>query len=122
LSIDDKAQLERVIDNLRNVEPDNGTNLAASFTALSQLDPLPDNIFLITDGLPTLGSRKPKKNTITASDRRKLYREAVELLPIGVPVNTILMPMEGDPDAAAAYWQLAQITRGSFLTPSADWP
>jgi hypothetical protein len=40
----------------------------------------------------------------------------------GVPINVILLPMEGDPMAAAAYWRLAQITRGSFLSPSEDWP
>ena len=27
------------------------------------------------------------------------------------------MPLEGDPSASAAYWQLAQLTRGSFITP-----
>jgi hypothetical protein len=28
----------------------------------------------------------------------------------------------GDAYAAAAYWKLAQQTRGSFLTPARDWP
>jgi len=32
------------------------------------------------------------------------------------------MPLEGDPSAAAVFWQLAQYTQGSFLTPSKDWP
>ena len=40
----------------------------------------------------------------------------------GIPVNIILMPLEGDPSAAAVFWQLAQYTQGSFLTPSKDWP
>jgi hypothetical protein len=39
-----------------------------------------------------------------------------------IPVNTILLPMEGDAYAAAAYWKLAIDTRGSFLTPARDWP
>jgi hypothetical protein len=43
-------------------------------------------------------------------------------LPIGIPVNTILFPMEGDPEAAAMFWQFAMTTKGSFLTPSRDWP
>jgi hypothetical protein len=30
--------------------------------------------------------------------------------------------MEGDPSAAAAFWQLAIMTQGSFITPSGDWP
>ena len=42
--------------------------------------------------------------------------------PEHVPVNILLYPMEGDPMAAPAYWKLAIATRGSFLTPSKDWP
>jgi hypothetical protein len=52
----------------------------------------------------------------------ELFNEAIEVLPSGIPVNIILMPLEGDPSAAAAYWQLAQFSQGSFLTPSDDWP
>jgi hypothetical protein len=37
-------------------------------------------------------------------------------------VNVILLPMEGDPMAASAFWRLAQLTRGSFLSPAEDWP
>ena len=51
-----------------------------------------------------------------------LYQDAVEELPQGVPVNIILMPLEGDPSAAAAFWELAQFSQGSFITPSKDWP
>ncbi|WP_317933441.1 hypothetical protein [Halioxenophilus sp. WMMB6] len=122
LRTEDKAQLERVIDNLRKVVPENGTNLYKTFISLADLEPLPDNIFIITDGLPTLGKGPPKKNTITGPDRRKLFEQAVELLPRGIPVNTILLPMEGDPFAASDYWRLAMVTEGSFLTPSVDWP
>ena len=42
--------------------------------------------------------------------------------PRGVPVNTILFPMEGAPMAASAYWKLAMATRGSYLAPASDWP
>ena len=52
----------------------------------------------------------------------KLFEDAVEDLPEGIPVNIILMPLEGDIDAAAAYWKLASDTQGSFLMPSDDWP
>jgi hypothetical protein len=37
-------------------------------------------------------------------------------------VNVILLPMEGDPLAPAAYWTLARRTNGSFLVPARDWP
>lgn len=122
LKVSDKAQLERAIDNLRQTTPEKGTNLYKSFTSLMRLSPLPDNIFIITDGLPTQGKKATTKSTITGPDRLKLFNEAVDLLPKGIPVNTVLLPLEGDIMAAPAFWQLAQITRGSFLTPSKDWP
>ena len=52
----------------------------------------------------------------------KLFERAIGLLPRSIPVNVILSPMEGDPMAASAYWQLAQLTAGSFLSPAEDWP
>jgi hypothetical protein len=39
-----------------------------------------------------------------------------------VPVNVILLPMEGDPLAPGAYWMLARRTNGAFLSPARDWP
>ena len=44
------------------------------------------------------------------------------MLPAGIPVNTLLLPMEGDAYAAAAFWRLAVDTGGSFITPARDWP
>ena len=40
----------------------------------------------------------------------------------GIPVNVILFPMEGDPMAASMYWRVAVRSRGSFFSPSEDWP
>jgi hypothetical protein len=34
----------------------------------------------------------------------------------------LLLPMEGDPRAAGAYWNLARVRGGTFLAPSKDWP
>jgi hypothetical protein len=92
------------------------------FRAISSMDEPPDNIFLITDGLPTLGGRGKTSGLITPKDRLELFEDAIKSLPNNVPVNIVLMPLEGDPSASAAYWQLAQLTRGSFITPSKDWP
>ena len=83
---------------------------------------MPDNIYLITDGLPTKGSKNVRGATISGRERLKLYQDAVKALPRSVPVNTILSPMEGDPEAANAYWKLAQMTNGSYMSPSEDWP
>ena len=118
----DRDQLNDAIENVKKIVPENGTNMTQIFRAVANMSPPPDNIFLITDGLPTLGDRNNSDSLVTPSERLELFEEAVEELSPGTPINVILMPLEGDPSAAAAYWQLAQYTKGSFLTPSQDWP
>ncbi|GMG87171.1 VWA domain-containing protein [Biformimicrobium ophioploci] len=122
LNIDDRDQLDQAIENVREMVPENGTSLERVFAAVRQLSPMPDNIILLTDGLPTQGMERPKANNISGRDRIKLFQRAVKLLPESIPVNVILAPMEGDPYAASEFWRLAQDTRGSFLSPSRDWP
>lgn len=122
LEVADQAQLEKVTSALREIIPANGTSLENVFSHLQTLSPIPDNIFLITDGLPTQGATAPRGSTISGNQRQRLYRQAVRQLPANVPVNIILAPMEGDPLAASEFWQLAQSTRGSFMSPSSDWP
>jgi len=121
--ISDKETLNSSIQNLRMTIPNGGTNLEKAFLAVNYLDPLPDNILLITDGLPTQGiTNSNKATTITGPQREKLFEKAVNSLPEGIPVNVLLWPMEGDPMAASAFWKLAQYTSGSFMSPSSDWP
>ena len=117
-SLADAEQLEATIANLREVIPGDGTNLERAFRSLQGLEPLPDNVFLITDGLPTQGAKVPTKNTVSGTERLRLFDQAVKVLPRGIPINVILAPMEGDPLAAAKFWRLAQVSRGSFLSPS----
>lgn len=122
LEISNREQLNDTIQNLHQIVPVGGTSLEKAFRAISSLDPLPDNIILITDGLPTQGIVRPRGNTISGKQREKLFEAAVKALPLGIPVNVLLWPMEGDPMAASAFWQLAQYTSGSFMSPSRDWP
>lgn len=122
LEVADQAQLEQVSEAIEDIVPAGGTSLENAFDHLQTLSPVPDNIFLITDGLPTQGTSPPRGTTISGNQRQRLYRQAVRKLPANVPVNIILAPMEGDPLAASEFWQLAQTTRGSFMSPSNDWP
>ncbi|MFT5131625.1 MAG: hypothetical protein ACI9SC_000084 [Gammaproteobacteria bacterium] len=122
LKVSNKLQLDLAIKNLKEIVPEKGTNLEQAFKAISQLRPLPDNIYLITDGLPTKGSKTTRGATISGKERLNLFTAALKSLPPGVPVNTILSPMEGDPDAANAFWKLSQLTKGSYMSPSEDWP
>jgi len=122
LEVADRDQLNSAIESVKQFVPANGTNLAEVFQAAAQLSPPPDNIYLITDGLPTLSSVRSNDTLVTPAKRLELFEDAVEYLPNRTPVNVILLPLEGDPSATAAYWQLAQMTRGSFLSPARDWP
>jgi Mg-chelatase subunit ChlD len=117
-----RKQVDSAISGLRQTVPGGGTSLHHALAVAGKLSPRPDNILLVTDGLPTQGRGKPRGTTVSADERLKHFQGAVRTLPPGIPVNTVLLPMEGDAYAAAAYWKLALDTRGSFLTPARDWP
>ncbi len=118
----DNITMDKAISQLKNTLPEGGTSLINAFAVANEFTHNPDNIFLITDGLPTQGENKPSKPTVSGKARSKLFENAVSTLPKGVPVNIILFPMEGDPEAAALFWQLGLVSKGAFLSPSRDWP
>jgi hypothetical protein len=104
------------------VIPGGGTSLYQAFAAATAMRPAPDNIILLTDGLPTQGRDRPAGSRVSGKERLRHFERAVKELPGGVPVNVILFPMEGDPYATSAFWQLARDSGGSFMSPSPDWP
>jgi hypothetical protein len=118
----DIDRLNQAVEKLRRLPPEKGTSLINAFEAAARMSPAPDNLFLLTDGLPTMGKDKPWGSRVSADKRLSLFRDAVKRLPAGLPVNTILLPMEGDPMAASEFWRLSVDTRGSFMCPAKDWP
>jgi hypothetical protein len=122
LDVADTKQLDRAIDTVKATVPAGGTNLSGLVTAITAMSPPPDNIYLITDGLPTMDSGGAKRATVTGRQRMKLFNEAVRHLPHGIPINVILLPLEGDPAASGVFWDLAQGSGGAYLAPAADWP
>jgi hypothetical protein len=118
----DINRLNQAIEKLRRLTPEKGTSLINAFEAAARMSPAPDNLFLLTDGLPTMGKEKAWGSRVSADKRLSLFRDAVKRLPAGLPVNTVLFPMEGDPMAASEFWRLAVDTRGSFMCPAKDWP
>jgi hypothetical protein len=117
-----RTDIDGAISALKKIAPEGGTSLYHAFTAARELSPPPDNILLLTDGLPTQGRAKPTKTTVSADKRLDHFEKAAKVLNGKIPVNTILLPMEGDAWAAAAFWALAINSKGSFMTPSRDWP
>jgi hypothetical protein len=87
-----------------------------AFLAIRQLDPKPDQIILITDGLPTQGSVPPARKFINGREREKHTLEK------DTPMDVVMLPMKGDPGSTHAFWRLARRTSGSFVVPSRDWP
>jgi hypothetical protein len=123
LDVRDGTELDKAVASLRKVVPQKGTSLINAFEAIKTLNPPPDNIFLITDGLPTQAEKAPAQPEDVRPDRRVNYfAKAARSLPRRIPVNVLLFPMDGDPDAAGYFWELAVATGGSLLTPSRDWP
>ncbi len=122
IQLTDFDKIEALLTELKQVAPLGGTNLENPFLKARTLTPQPDNIVLITDGLPTQSKQARRSATIDGAARVKLYERAIKNLPAQVPVNTILFPIEGDPLAAALYWKLAVDSGGSFFTPTRDWP
>jgi len=122
LEVADQDELNEVVRSVQLLTPGGGGNLQAAFRAVADMLPPPDNVYLITDGLPTQGARVARGSNVTPRERLQLFWQAVDELPPNLPVNTILLPLEGDPAAAAAFWQLGVETGGSFITPSRDWP
>jgi hypothetical protein len=123
LSIADADALGTEITTLRALAPRDGTSLENAFEVVNSLDPKPDSVVIITDGLPTQGTSGPgTRKTIDSKGRMRLFESAYKRYPRGIPLNVILLPMEGDPEAAGAFWIAARQTRGAFLVPSKDWP
>jgi len=118
----DTASVDKVVAALKDVIPGKGTSLYRAFMAMRDLEPRPDNVYLLTDGLPTQGKSKPSGTTVTGKQRLRYFDQAVDELPKGIPINTILLPMEGDPFAASAFWKMTMKSEGSMISPSKDWP
>lgn len=120
--VSDYQTLSSVVSEIMQTIPENGTNMSQVFAEAMSMTPKPDNIFLITDGLPTIGAQNVQSGSVTGVERYRLFWQAIDQLLPGIPVNTLLLPLEGDPYAAGSFWGLALQTRGSMITPARDWP
>lgn len=118
----DLPQIARALEALQALVPGEGTSLYNAFAATRTLGPLPDQIVLITDGLPTQGKTVATRKLIDSDARVRFFNEAVSQLPQHVPIDSVLLPMQGDPEAAHAFWHLARGSDGSVVMPAKDWP
>ena len=122
LEVGDGTQLNEAIRKLRRTVPQDGTNMKAAYEVINRLNPAPDNVLLLVDGLPTTDQMKPARGMVTGAERLRFHYNAIDVIPSGVPVNILLYPMEGDYQASIAYWLLAYGTGGAYMSISKDWP
>ncbi len=134
----DASAIQSVYSAIEQIVPDEATNLQEALEAAKKLSPAPTNYYLVTDGLPTDGnsnyrslnpfaacsSLRGSGSTISGECRTKLFRQTVRESGPGnrKPVNIILLPLEGDPQAAPEFWSWSFVTGGLLISPAVNWP
>ncbi len=136
VSASNKTGMKHLASAIDALVPQEGTNLQTAIKTIAQTDPQMTDLYVITDGLPTMGERSSglsafrkcssffgKSTTITGECRQLLFFHTVKNAPLnGVKVNVILLPLEGDPFAPDAYWQWSASTGGLMISPARSWP
>jgi hypothetical protein len=118
---------------IKILEPTGGTNLEKAFTEATKLGP--DGVYLITDGLPTLGEKSnsviprggcggPFKQLVVSGECRVTLMTDVISGSKGFKgrVSGVLLPLEGDPQAAPLFSKWALQHRGKLISPPREWP
>ncbi len=118
----DRRRVAEVLTALTEFTPTGGANLERAFVTAREKFPLTETIVLFTDSLPTLSDTIPVSGATDDRERERMFRAAIRELPRKTPINTILYPMSGDPAAAFLFWQLADTTGGSLISPARGWP
>lgn len=135
LKADSPATLQALYSEFNTIVPEGATNLQKGLRAVSGLGVT--DLYVITDGLPTVGESRyaslnpfatcssllGKSSTISGECRVKLFRQSIKDSTLGdIKVNVILLPLEGDPDAANEYWGWAALSGGLMISPAVTWP
>ena len=80
LSTSTRADVDGAVNALRQLAPAGGTSLYHAFSVAESLSPQPDNILLITDGLPTQGRNKPVSTTVSSDQRLDHFKKALIMI------------------------------------------
>jgi hypothetical protein len=133
--IDNSGVLQAIYRELDGLVPEGATNLQKGLQAVAEFGAT--DLYLITDGLPTVGESRyaslnpfascgsllGKSSIISGECRVRLFRQTIkDSSPSGLKVNVILLPIEGDPDAVNEYWAWAAQSGGLAISPAVNWP
>lgn len=130
-----KVSMQELVKGIDTLVPKNGTNLMQGLKTMKQTMPKMTDLYVITDGLPTMldnnsGFRtarncdgSPTAKTINGDCRMAVFLHTIKShMPKGVRTNVVLLPLEGDPHAPSAYWSWADMTGGLMISPAGSWP
>ena len=134
VSAQDSAQLARVKNSMTALVPEGSTNLESAMDAAIKTGA--DSIYIITDGLPTsapggktlfgldgCGSKLSKRKQVTGECRVSLFQQTVAAsAKKKVRISVVLLPLEGDPDAAPLFSKWALSKGGILLSAARNWP
>lgn len=129
----ERAALQGLFGELDRLVPTGATNLEAGLQALARLSPAATDVYVVTDGLPTQSLSSPgllsgcssnAKGKVSGACRKALFHASLKKSapPPGRKVHVILLPLEGDPEAAPAYWGWTARAGGLLMTPARGWP
>lgn len=124
------GSMNSIVKDLGAVVPEGGTNLQEGLITLFEANSKLTDVYIVTDGLPTLGDGLPltcrnfisTKKSISSKCRQALMIETIKRAPKGVRYNIILLPLAGDPYASPMYWNWSRVSGGTFLSPAPEWP
>ncbi|MEH6576566.1 MAG: hypothetical protein V7731_05755 [Amphritea sp.] len=132
------GQIGSIYADMDMIIPSGPTNLHSGLQKLKSLKPNISDLYVITDGLPTTGmsnyaglnpfskcsSLLGRATTISGECRVKLFRQTIKEAALGanVRVNVILLPIEGDPEAAPEFWNWTASSGGLLISPAESWP
>lgn len=136
ISMANQSHVQQISSAIDKLVPEQGTNLQSALDKITEVNPRMTHLYVITDGLPTLGERGSglaafrkcssffgKSQTITGECRKYLFEHTITHARLsGVQVNVILLPLEGDPGAADAYWRWSANSGGLVISPASSWP
>ncbi len=129
----DAATLKALFAELYELVPTGATNLESGLQKIGELSPAVTDLYVVTDGLPTQRSASSglfgggcggkSATRISGACRKKLFHASLRhSAPAGAKVHVILLPLEGDPEAAPSYWRWTALAGGMLLAPAAGWP
>lgn len=129
------ASMEKLSKEVDALVPNQGTNLHNALKEIRKAMPNMTHLYIVTDGLPTLanpsrklsqirGCKDFKAKIITGECRNKLFTHSISDagLKRNTQVNVVLLPLEGDPQAPAAYWHWTKASGGLLISPASNWP